>query len=65
MPGVTEINSHGGEQKYQVELDPDKLVAYGIAVTTSSTRSRANNANIGGGYLVHEGEPVHPGREPG
>ena len=26
VPGVTEINAHGGELKtYQVEVDPDKL----------------------------------------
>ena len=57
VPGVTEINSHGGELKtYQVELDPDKLGTYQLAMTDVFDALRSNNANVGGGYLVHEGE---------
>ena len=57
VPGVTEINSHGGELKtYQVELDPDKLGTYQLAMTDVFNALRSNNANVGGGYLVHEGE---------
>ena len=57
VPGVTEINSHGGELKtFQVELDPDKLGAYQLAMTDVFNALRSNNANVGGGYLVREGE---------
>src|SRR5918997_1690315 len=57
VPGVTEINSHGGELKtYQVELSPDKLAAYGIAMSDVFEALRSNNANVGGGYIVREGE---------
>ena len=57
VPGVTEINSHGGEMKtYRVELDPDKLGAYQLAMSDVFNALRTNNANTGGGYLVHEGE---------
>src|SRR3954468_16904151 len=57
VPGVTEINSHGGELKtYQVELDPDKLGTYRLSMTEVFHALRSNNANVGGGYLVHEGE---------
>ena len=57
VPGVTEINSHGGELKtFQVELNPDKLAEYHLAMTDVFNALRANNANVGGGYLVHEGE---------
>jgi cobalt-zinc-cadmium resistance protein CzcA len=57
VPGVTEINSHGGELKtYQVELDPDRLGTYHLSMTDVFDALRANNANVGGGYLVHEGE---------
>ncbi|WP_406698788.1 CusA/CzcA family heavy metal efflux RND transporter [Singulisphaera sp. Ch08] len=57
VPGVTEINSHGGELKtYQVELDPDKLATYRMSMTQVFDALRSNNANVGGGYLVHEGE---------
>jgi cobalt-zinc-cadmium resistance protein CzcA len=57
VPGVTEINSHGGELKtYQVELDPDKLGTYQLSMSDVFGALRSNNANVGGGYLVHEGE---------
>jgi cobalt-zinc-cadmium resistance protein CzcA len=57
VPGVTEINSHGGELKtYQVELDPDKLNTYQLTMTDVFDALKMNNANVGGGYLVHEGE---------
>lgn len=57
VPGVTEINSHGGELKtYQVELDPDKLGTYQLSMTDVFNALRSNNANVGGGYFVHEGE---------
>jgi cobalt-zinc-cadmium resistance protein CzcA len=57
VPGVTEINSHGGELKtYQVELDPDRLGTYRLSMTNVFDALRNNNANVGGGYLVHEGE---------
>jgi cobalt-zinc-cadmium resistance protein CzcA len=57
VEGVTEINAHGGEMKtYQVEADPDKLATYHLSMTDLFTALRSNNANVGGGYLVHEGE---------
>ena len=57
VPGVTEINSHGGELKtFQVEVDPDKLGNYHLSMTQLFDALRSNNANVGGGYLVHEGE---------
>ncbi|APW62694.1 efflux RND transporter permease subunit [Paludisphaera borealis] len=57
VPGVTEINGHGGEVKtYQVEVDPDKLGNYKLSMTDLFLALRNNNANVGGGYLVHEGE---------
>ncbi len=57
VPGVTEINSHGGELKtFQVEVDPEKLNAYRLSMTAVFDALRSNNANVGGGYLVHEGE---------
>src|SRR5579875_3120180 len=57
VPGVTEINSHGGELRtFQVEVDPDKLSSYHLTMTEVFNALRNNNANVGGGYLVHEGE---------
>jgi cobalt-zinc-cadmium resistance protein CzcA len=57
VPGVTEINSHGGELKtYQVEIDPEALGTRQLAMSDVFTALQTNNANTGGGYLVHEGE---------
>jgi cobalt-zinc-cadmium resistance protein CzcA len=57
VPGVTEINAHGGTLKtYQVEVDPDKLGAYHLSMTNVFNALKNNNANVGGGYLIHEGE---------
>src|SRR3954453_15368868 len=57
VPGVTEINAHGGELKtYQVEVDPDALGTLRLSMTDVFNALRNNNANVGGGYLIHEGE---------
>jgi cobalt-zinc-cadmium resistance protein CzcA len=57
VEGVTEINAHGGEMKtYEVQVDPDKLAVRGLSMTDLFNALRSNNANVGGGYLVHNGE---------
>jgi len=57
VPGVVEINAHGGELKtYQVELDPDRLGSYGLTPRHLFDALQDNNGNVGGGYLVREGE---------
>ena len=60
---MTEINAHGGELKtYQVEVDPDKLGTYRLSMTDVFNALKNNNANVGGGYLIHEGEaPISAG----
>ena len=57
VPGIVEVNSFGGELKtYQVTLDPDRLVSYGLAVGDVFTAIEANNRNVGGGYIARGGE---------
>jgi cobalt-zinc-cadmium resistance protein CzcA len=57
VEGVTEINAHGGEMKtYQVEANPDDLARYKLSMTDLFAALRSNNANVGGGYLVRDGE---------
>ena len=42
VPGVVEVNSYGGELKtYEVQLDPDKLVAYDISLEPGLRGARA------------------------
>lgn len=57
VPGVIEVNTFGGELKtYEVQVDPDKLLNYGIALSDVFAALEANNANAGGGYLIHGAE---------
>lgn len=57
VQGVVEVNSFGGELKtYQVTADPNRLRAYGLAMGDVFTALRANNQNVGGGYVAYQGE---------
>ncbi|MHB1556423.1 MAG: efflux RND transporter permease subunit [Isosphaeraceae bacterium] len=57
VEGVTEINAHGGEMKtYEVQPDPDELTNLKLSMSDVFDALRSNNANVGGGYLVHNGE---------
>jgi len=49
VPGVAEVSSAGGFQKqYQIEVDPVKLVSYGIGVNEVIERIRDSNGDVGG-----------------
>ena len=49
VPGVAEVASVGGFVKeYQVDLDPNKLVAYGIPVSDVVAKIRMSNGDVGG-----------------
>jgi cobalt-zinc-cadmium resistance protein CzcA len=57
VPGVVEVNSFGGQLKtYQVSVDPERLVAYGLSLDQVFEALEANNRNVGGGYLARGGE---------
>ena len=52
VPGVAEVASIGGFVKqYQVNVDPDKLRAYGIPLSTVIERVRASTNEVGGRLL--------------
>ena len=52
VPGVAEITSIGGfVRQYQVNLDPDKLRAYNIPLSTVIDRVRASTNEVGGRLL--------------
>jgi heavy metal efflux system protein len=57
VPGVTEVNSFGGQVKqYQVRVDPAKLQAYSLSLRDTLDAVARNNANVGGAYIEHAGE---------
>lgn len=56
VPGVAEVATIGGFVKqYQVQLDPNKLLAYGIPLSTVIDRVRASTNEVGGRVLEMNG----------
>jgi cobalt-zinc-cadmium resistance protein CzcA len=52
VPGVVDITTFGGTtRQYQVEPDPDKLLAYGVTLPQLIAAIQNSNANAGGNYL--------------
>ncbi len=52
VPNVAAVSSFGGETKeYQVQIDPNKLVAYGLSLANVEQALSANNSNGGGSYI--------------
>ncbi len=52
IPGVAEINSQGGYVKqYQVLVNPDRMMHYGLKLQDIYNALANNNANSGGGVL--------------
>ncbi|MEW7986198.1 MAG: CusA/CzcA family heavy metal efflux RND transporter [Candidatus Thiodiazotropha sp.] len=59
VEGITEVLSFGGEvRQYQVQVDPHKLLAYGIRIDEIGEAIEANNHNAGGWYLERGAEQV-------
>lgn len=54
IPGVSEINSWGGETKqYTIEVAPESLRRYNLTLHDVVTSVTNNNANFGGSYIEH------------
>src|SRR5215469_15608113 len=52
VPNVVDVNIFGGPtREYQVQLDPNKLVSYGIPLATVEQALANNNINAGGGFI--------------
>jgi Cu(I)/Ag(I) efflux system membrane protein CusA/SilA len=56
VPGVAEVASVGGYQKqYQVEVDPEKLHAYGLSLSDVTGAIRRSNSDVGGRVIEMSG----------
>ncbi len=54
VPGVSEINSWGGETKqYTAEVDPESLRRFNLTLHDVVKAITDNNANFGGSYIEH------------
>ena len=52
VPDVVDVSSFGGPtREYQVQLDPNKLIAYGLSLAQVEQQLTNNNANAGGSFI--------------
>ncbi len=53
IPGVVDVTTLGGTTKeYHVDIDPGKLISYGVNLSQVMTALSNSNANVGGNYLT-------------
>lgn len=53
VPGVIDVTTFGGMTKeYHVDIDPGKLISYGVNLSQVMTALTNSNANVGGNYLT-------------
>jgi len=59
VPNVAAVSIFGGEtREYQVQVDPDKLVAYGLTMAQVEQALANNNLN-GGGSFIEKGQQAY------
>jgi len=52
VPNVVDVNIFGGPtREYQVQVDPGKVVSYGLALAQVEQALTNNNTNAGGGFI--------------
>ncbi|MGA7292129.1 MAG: CusA/CzcA family heavy metal efflux RND transporter [Terriglobales bacterium] len=52
VPDVVDVSSFGGPtREYQVRLDPNKLIAYGLSLAQIEQQLTNNNVNAGGSFI--------------
>ncbi len=54
VPNVVDVSSFGGiTREYQVRVDPNKLIDYGLSIGQVEQALAANNTNAGGSFIEH------------
>ncbi|MGD0001386.1 MAG: CusA/CzcA family heavy metal efflux RND transporter [Bryobacteraceae bacterium] len=52
VPNVVDVSSLGGAtREYQVRIDPNKLISYGLSIGQLEQQLAANNVNAGGSFI--------------
>ena len=60
VEGVVDVSSFGGPTKeYQIRLDPEKLVAYGLSISQVEQQIAANNTNGGGSFIEQGAQQIN------
>ena len=58
--GVVDVSSFGGPtREYQIRLDPDKLVSYGLSIAQVEQQIAANNTNGGGSFIEQGAQQIN------
>jgi heavy metal efflux system protein len=60
VPGIVDVASFGGTTKeYQIRLDPDKLITYGLSIAQVEQQLTNNNTNAGGSFIVAGAQQIN------
>lgn len=60
VPGVVDVSSFGGlTREYQVQVDPNKLVGYGLTIAQVEQALAANNTNAGGSFIEQGSQEIN------
>ncbi len=52
VPNIVDVSSFGGPtREYQVRVDPNKMIAYGLSLAQLEQQLTNNNANAGGSFI--------------
>jgi len=65
VPNIVDVSAFGGmTREYQVQVDPNRLVAYGLSIGQVEQAMAANNVNAGGSF-IEKGQQAFNIREVG
>jgi cobalt-zinc-cadmium resistance protein CzcA len=60
VPNVVDVSVFGGPtREYQVRVDPDKLVSYGLSIGQVEQQLTNNNVNAGGSFIEAGGQQIN------
>src|ERR1700749_3518300 len=60
VPGVVDVSSFGGmTREYQVRVDPNRLIAFGLSIGQVEQQLANNNINAGGSFIEQGQQQVN------
>ncbi len=60
VPGVVDVSSFGGAtREYQIRIDPEKLITYGLSIAQVEQQITNNNQNAGGSFIEQGQQQVN------
>jgi cobalt-zinc-cadmium resistance protein CzcA len=60
VEGVVDVSSFGGPTKeYQIKLDPEKLISYGLSIAQVEQQISNNNTNGGGSFIEQGAQQIN------